>query len=181
MILCQVLLGVCLMLNKNSVTIKLPRKISDTLQIDQWEDIWRKADSLSYSIPQDLSVDEIRNYFSFFMNRLPSEFAFTVLGEIAEFANAPWDLLEKLFNRGDTGCMVSICCRPDLSGGMLTKCLNSSNPDVIEHVVFHNKISIQDCESLLQRPLEKHTLETIQRAIAQKKGAVGSALPNGAS
>jgi len=160
------------MRNKNSLTIQFPRKISDTQQIDHWEKLWENADSLSYSIPQDLSIDEIRDYFSFFMNRLPSVFAFSVLGEIAEFANTPWDLLEELFEKGDTGCMVSICCRPDLSDRLLTKCLNSSNPDVLEHIVFHDKVSVNDCELLLRRPLEKNTLATVRRAIAKKKAAV---------
>lgn len=163
------------MQNKNSETIRLPRKISNTQQIDYFDKLWKNTNSINYLIPQDLSIDEIRDYFSFFMKRLPSAFAFAVLGEIAEFDNTPSDLLEELFEKGDTGCMVSICCRPDLTAGLLTKCLNSSNPDVLEHVVFHNKVSVKDCELLLQKPLGKSTLETIRRAIVKKKAAINKA------
>jgi hypothetical protein len=154
--------------------IRLPRKILDDQQIDQWEEVWNNTDNITYSVPNDLSVDEINGYFCKLINKLPNDFALTILCEIAEIKNTPWDLLQKLFEIGDTSCMVSICCRPDLPDNMLTKCLNSSNPDVLEHVVFHKKVSTKDCEALLQRPLENHTLEAIRRAISQKREKDGT-------
>ena len=156
--------------NKKSVNIKLPRRIVDIQQVDKWEDLWNSSDYATYSIPEDLSVDEIYGYFAVFMSKLPNTFAFTILEEIAELENTPCDLLEQLFETGNTDCMVAICCRSDLSDKILKKCLSSSNTDVLEHVVFQKHVSISDCEALLQRPLEKYTAETIQRAISQKKG-----------
>lgn len=157
------------MQNKKTVSIKLPRIISDSQLVDKWEELWNSADNATYSIPNDLSIDEIRGYYSVFMSKLPNVFAFIILEEIAELENTPWDLLESLFEKGDTGCMVSICCRPDLPDNMLKKCLSSSNTDVLEHIVFHKKVSITDCEALLLRPLEDYVVETIQRAISQKR------------
>jgi hypothetical protein len=167
-------LAVYQMQNKNTVNIKLPRKIKDINQVEKWEKLWKEASNANYCLPRDLSIEEIRDYFSVLMNRLPSEFVSDILGELAELDKTPWDLLESLFENGDSNCNVSICCRPDLPDNMLKKCLISSDQLVIEHIVFHEKVSIQQCESLLRRPLENSTVQAIYRAIVKKKETMGS-------
>jgi hypothetical protein len=101
--------------------------------------LWDENNNVSLVMPEKLSENEIRDLFAFLFSDLPNEFAFSVLSNLAEMKNTPMDLLEALFDRGDTGCNVTICLRSDLSGNLIERCQSSLDPEVREHFSLARK------------------------------------------
>jgi hypothetical protein len=76
---------------------------------------------------------EIEAMVSFLLQKIPREFAFVLLSDLAEDSPIRADLLERIFNTGDESCQVSVCLRSDLSRRLEEECRNSQNEQVREH------------------------------------------------
>src|SRR5260221_571398 len=94
----------------------------------QWD-----RDLAHSALPPSMTPDEVETMVIFLLGKIPAELAFSVLSYLAEDSPLRGDLLEQIFDRGDTGCKVSVCLRPDLDKRLEEKCRNSPNDDVREH------------------------------------------------
>jgi len=151
-----------------TATIMIPAKLSGS-DFVALRVAWNVAQDASIVLPLQLSLDEITDLVRFLGKQLPDDFASTVLADLVERPETPINLLESLFESADIGLQVAICIRTDLSGYLLEKCLSSTVPDVIEHIVFNKAISISDCERLLTTPPGRAAENAIRRAIEIKR------------
>src|SRR5688572_18217456 len=112
--------------------IRLPKELTE-FSFEILANTWKTNGHISLIIPEDLNATDINNIFDFLLKRLPDDFAFFILANMAELENIQIELLERLFDYGDTGCNVSICLRTDLNDKLVKKCRDSKDPAVKEH------------------------------------------------
>lgn len=138
---------------------------------EQLKHKWETLSDVTIDFSSEISDLEARKLFAVMIEHLADDFAVAVLENLAEVDHIPIELLEELFSHNLTGCNVSICLRKDLSRGLLKKCLASSDPNVIEHAVFNELVTADECNRLLLSVKDEATKQAIQRAIKQKKMA----------
>lgn len=110
--------------------------ISRNLTVNEFEKlnrIWDANKNVSILLPEEFSDVEVEQIFKLLLSRLPNEFAFCVLENVAEQQKVSVNLLRELFDHGDTGCCVTICLRDDLTGDLVERCMSSNNNEVREH------------------------------------------------
>lgn len=94
---------------------------------------WDKADTVWAPLRRPMSPNQIETMVAFLLGKVPREFAFVLLSDLAEDFPIRTDLLEQIFDTGDESCQVSICLRSDLDERLEEKCRNSTNEQVREH------------------------------------------------
>jgi hypothetical protein len=94
---------------------------------------WDKADTVWATLPRPMSPHQIETMVTFLLRKIPREFAFVLLSDLAEDRPMRADLLEQIFDTGNESCQVSVCLRSDLDERLEEKCRNSPNEQVREH------------------------------------------------
>jgi hypothetical protein len=112
--------------------IKIPRKL-DPATFLRLSKTYDQNRHVSIELPTGFTEAEYRDIFTLLLSQLPNELALLTLANLAELDDVPIDLLEELFDKGDTGCKVTICLRQDLNESLRDKCRNSSDSEVREH------------------------------------------------
>src|SRR6266446_5021274 len=112
--------------------ILIPNPLDDS-SFEEASKLWDQGRDAFLTVPRSMSPHQIETMVIFLLGKIPAELAFSVLSYLAEDSPLRGDLLEQIFDRGDTGCKVSVCLRPDLDKRLEEKCRNSPNDDVREH------------------------------------------------
>ena len=94
---------------------------------------WDRARNAMLVMPRAMSPNEMETMVRFLLGKIPRTLAFSLLSDLAEDSPIPNDILEQIFDRGDTGCKVSICLREDLKPSLERKCRDSTDESVREH------------------------------------------------
>lgn len=150
------------------VAIRIPRQLNEFI-FENLKTAWVKSENVSLVMPSKLSLNEIKSLFLFFEAHLRDEFTSVIMSELAEMNEVPIAFLERIFDQVDIGTQVTISLRSDISDSLLQKCLSSSYPEVLSHVVFNSLVSISDCEFLLNSENGRKVRKDIQRAIELKQ------------
>ncbi len=149
--------------------IRIPRRIADEAILEAWQATWDNASSIRMELPEKLSEDEIRHLHGVFAKHRPKVVAFEGLFALAEHPDTPADILRSIYENGDTACQVAVCTRPDIPRPLVERCLGSTNADVLEHVVFSELVSIEDCQVLMASERGRRVWSYIERAVAIKR------------
>jgi len=112
--------------------ISVPSAMDDS-SFKRLSEQWRQANNAELRVSSSMSEMQIEKMVVYLLTKIPEQLAFDVLGELAEESPIRNDLLEQIFDRGDTACQVSVCLRPQLSDRLAKKCRESPNPSVREH------------------------------------------------
>lgn len=149
--------------------IRVPGKIEDEAVIEAWQAQWDQASSIEVELPDKLADHEARHLYDIFVKHRRNVVAMEVLFALAEHPDTPSDVLRLIYQNGDTGCQVSVCLRPDLPRDLVAQCLESTSLDVLEHVIFSERVSIEDCQVLMRTERGRKIWSAIERAIAMKR------------
>jgi len=153
-----------------TTTIKIHTRLN-AAELAALRSTWSTSQDASIVLPLHCAPEEVNRLVKFLGEQLPDEFSSTILADLIEEYEVPIQVLAPLFDRADIGLQVTICTRPDINKSLFDKCLNSTVPEVVEHVIFNNSVSLADCERLLTTSTGKAAENAIRRAMEIKRRA----------
>lgn len=148
-------------------TIKINRDI-DGKELAELSKRWNAFDDVQIELPEDLSAADIKYITKICTENFADALAMAILSYVVDLNETPNNVLQEIYEKGDVGIKTAICLRDDIPNDLLNNCLESSEPNIIEHVVFNKAVSIEKCERLLAKTKEKFVRDAIVRAISIK-------------
>lgn len=118
-----------------SIIIKVPETFTDE-NFSKMAKTWDTAKDVGYEMPEFSSNENLRQFSWKVIDKLPNSFASTLASEIAEMDDKiDEDVLLEIFDKGDTGCRVSVCLRDDLTDRLKERCRFTRDENVRDHLV----------------------------------------------
>lgn len=103
------------------LTLKIDSNVSEN-EFSNMASEWGKANDAEIEMPNILSTNDIQHIYNLAMSMIPNEFAYTVLSDLAEFENVSDDLLRKILETKERGCIEAVCLRDNLPDDMRQIC-----------------------------------------------------------
>jgi hypothetical protein len=116
--------------------IKYPVELDDSI-FNELKKVWNSFKNVNIIYPKKrISVKKSKALIRFLLLKSPDDFAFTLLDFLVQNEYCSENDLKKIFRIGDWAIKISVCLCPNLSLGLLNKCLASKDLQVFEHTLF---------------------------------------------
>ena len=114
--------------------LEIPKRITGKA-FAQLSKEWSMSPDILLVLPNFTSSEEVQLLAIQVLDKLPDDLANTILCELAEIKITPPQVLDQIFENGDTACRVAVCLRSDLTEEMYQKCKRSDDPNVQQHII----------------------------------------------
>jgi hypothetical protein len=112
--------------------VVVPIPLDDTM-FEKAAKQWEASGDKMAAAPRSINQQEVETMATFLLPNIPRDLAFVLFCDLAVDLPARSDLLEQIVDRGDVGCKVSVCLRPDLDPRLEEMCRTSPHESVREH------------------------------------------------
>lgn len=128
----------------NLKTMVISKEVKGFYQLRKYRKKWKYTDSISLFLSNSLTSQEIRNMTKFLFETIPCDFTYALLSEISENNKTPLDILEEIFDKGNTGIKVSISLREDINDKVKLKAIKFNEYYVLQHIIYKKSITNEE-------------------------------------
>ncbi len=158
-------------LTVNSEKLFFPENPLEISDFSALNDLWEKGKYNEIHFPSQLSLENIKLYYEYLIERKTLNLAVALLSELAEQKNLSRYLAKEIFFTGDVASQCAICMRSDLPDEILSECLKSNDARVLSALIFNTKVSIDMCRKLYENTEDEALLRALNRAIKVKQSS----------